>query len=62
MPDQRTGQYAGLPRPPAISGWDCGTVSFAITLLAAFLGGVNVQMYEVHNDGRMYNLLLSRVQ
>jgi hypothetical protein len=49
-----TPDYHGRPASFWLGIWH-GIIS-PFTLVATFLGAVNVQMYEVHNDGRLYNL------
>jgi hypothetical protein len=49
-----TPDYHGRPASFWLGLWH-GIIS-PFTLLASFLSGVNAQMYEVHNDGRLYNL------
>jgi hypothetical protein len=49
-----TPDYHGRPASFWLGVWH-GVIS-PFTLLASFLGRDTVQMYEVHNDGRLYNL------
>ena len=49
-----TADAHGRPASFWLGFWH-GVIS-PFTLLASFLGAQNVQMYEVHNDGRLYNL------
>ena len=49
-----TADAHGRPASFWLGVWH-GVIS-PFTLLASFLGPQNVQIYEVHNDGRLYNL------
>lgn len=49
-----TADYHGRPASFWLGIWH-GVIS-PFTLLASFLGRETVQIYEVHNDGRLYNL------
>ena len=53
-PEINTPDAHGRPASFWLGVWH-GVIS-PFTLAASFLGRENVQMYEVHNDGRLYNL------